>query len=376
MSSHPSKKPKFKAVSLFSGAGGMDVGFSNAGFEILWANDFNKDACETFAENHGPIIQYGKIEDHIHTLDKYYGVDIVFGGPPCQGFSVAGKMNPDDERSNLVFSFMDVVEKVQPRAFVMENVKALGVLDKWSLVREKLFKRASDLGYGYRQIVVLNASEFGVPQKRERMFFICLKDSGSLNDLFGLDSHFEKHKKRAPNVGELIRELGKAGSSTNPHTCKAKITIATSPILRRSPYAGMMFNGAGRPIDPKGYANTLPASMGGNKTPIVDEAQIFEGKPSWIEKYHKKLWEGGKPLDFQEAPKHLRRLTLSEAKLIQTFPSDYKFKGGTNSIYKQIGNAVPCTLAEVVANVVKELLESHDPVYSLKIKKSGIGATH
>lgn len=362
------------AVSLFSGAGGMDVGFSNAGYEILWANDFDKNACETFRANHGDIIKHGSIIDFIPMLSKFRGADIVFGGPPCQGFSVAGKMNPDDERSKLVFSFLDVVEQVQPRAFVMENVKALGVLDKWSLVRERLFKRAADLGYKFTQIVVLNASEYGVPQKRERMFFIGLKDAGDLNEVFGnIEGHFEKYKAKAPKVGDIVRKLGRAGSPTNPHTCNAKITIATSPILRRSPYAGMLFNGAGRPIDPNGYSNTLPASMGGNKTPFVDEAQIFDGQPSWVEEYHKTLWEGGKPLDFQEAPKHLRRITVNEAVRIQTFPDNYIFVGGNNAAYKQIGNAVPCKLAEVVANVVRDLLEGGSPT-TIVITQNELGA--
>jgi DNA (cytosine-5)-methyltransferase 1 len=335
----------------------MDVGFSRAGFRILWANDFDKDACNTFRANHGSIIEYGKIQDFVKKLKDYKGADIVFGGPPCQGFSVAGKMDPTDERSKMVFSFMDVVETVNPRAFVLENVKALGALEKWGLVREKLFKRAADLGYKFRQILILNSSEFSVPQKRERMFFIGLKEPKGINELVGIRSYLDKYKSIPPTVGEIIRKLGKAGTDSNPWTCNAKITIATSPILRKSPYAGMMFNGAGRPIDPNGYANTLPASMGGNKTPIVDEAQIFDGKLGWVEKYHKTLMNGGKALDFQVAPKQLRRITLKEAVAIQTFPENYKFIGGTNSIYKQIGNAVPCNMAFAVASVVKEILE-------------------
>lgn len=352
----------------------MDVGFSNSGYKVVWANDFDKNACETFRANHGDIIEHGSITDFIPKLGKFRGVDIVFGGPPCQGFSVAGKMNPDDERSKLVFSFMDVVEQIHPRAFVMENVKALGVLDKWSLVREKLFKKAADLGYQFRQIIVLNASEFGVPQKRERMFFIGLKDAGEFMNFFGgIENHFEKYKSKAPKIGDIIRKLGRAGSPINPHTCNAKITIATSPILRRSPYAGMLFNGAGRPIDPNDYANTLPASMGGNKTPFVDEAQIFDSQPSWVESYHKILWEGGKPLDFQEAPKFLRRITVNEAIRIQTFPDNYVFVGGNNAAYKQIGNAVPCKLAEIVASVVRDFLNQNTHT-SVVIKRSELDA--
>lgn len=357
MSVAKGKKTQPTAISLFTGAGGMDIGFLRAGFRILWANDFDKDACETFKANHGSIIEHGKIQDYIDKLKDFHGVDIVFGGPPCQGFSVAGKMDPADERSRLVFSFMDVVETVKPRAFVMENVKALGALEKWSLVRERLFKRAADLGYKFRQILILNSSEFGVPQKRERMFFIGLKDPKGLNEIIGIRSCFDKYKNTPPTVGEIVRKLGRAGTDSNPWTCNAKITTATSPILRKSPYAGMLFNGAGRPIDPNGYSNTLPASMGGNKTPIVDEAQIFDNKPGWIEKYHKKLMNGGKTLDFREAPRQLRRITVKEAIAIQTFPEDYKFIGGTNSIYKQIGNAVPCNMAFAVGSVIRDILE-------------------
>jgi DNA (cytosine-5)-methyltransferase 1 len=349
---------KLTAISLFSGAGGMDVGFSKAGFEILWANDFDKNACKTYKANHGSIIEHGDINDYVPSLSKYKGVDLVFGGPPCQGFSVAGKMDPEDDRSKLVFSFMDVVETVQPKAFIMENVKALGTLEKWGLVREKLFRRAVDLGYQFRQIMIVNASEYGVPQKRERMLFIGVKDSDQLNALMGIESFFEPYKTKAPNIGDIIRKIGRAGSPGNPNTCKAKITTATNPVLRRSPYSGMLFNGAGRPIDPNGYANTLPASMGGNKTPMVDESQIFDNKKGWVEQYHAKIWNGGKPLSYQEAPKNLRRITVREAMKIQTFPDDYKFIGGSNAAYKQIGNAVPCNLAYIIAQVVRDLLDS------------------
>ena len=129
---------KIKAVSLFSGAGGMDVGFENAGVEVVFANELMKEAADTYKANHSAGVM---VNDNIYNvldgMERFSGVDIVFGGPPCQGFSVAGKMDPDDERSKLIFTFLDVVEKVRPRAFVMENVKALGVLEKWENVRKK-----------------------------------------------------------------------------------------------------------------------------------------------------------------------------------------------------------------------------------------------
>ncbi len=110
------------AISLFTGAGGMDVGFEAANVNVVFANELVKEAAETYQANHpGCHMVNDDINQVINTLDQYKGVDLVFGGPPCQGFSVAGKMDPNDERSKLVFTFLDVVEKVRPRIFVMEN---------------------------------------------------------------------------------------------------------------------------------------------------------------------------------------------------------------------------------------------------------------
>ena len=109
-----------RAISLFSGAGGMDGGFENAGIKVVFANELVADAAETYRANHPDCIMVNDdINNVIDSLGKYEGIDLVFGGPPCQGFSVAGKMDPDDDRSKLIFTFLDVVERVKPRAFVM-----------------------------------------------------------------------------------------------------------------------------------------------------------------------------------------------------------------------------------------------------------------
>lgn len=342
------------AVSLFSGAGGMDVGFANAGFNILFANDIDPDACATYRLNHEGDIVQGSLLD-ISPRERVAGrpVDLVFGGPPCQGFSVAGKMNPDDERSQLIHSFFDVVDTLQPKAFVCENVKALAVLTKWKGVREALFARGKK---AYRvALIVLNATDYGVPQMRERMFLIGLhRDvfAGSDTDLQRMiEARLSVQTKRPSTVADIIRSLGRAGTDGNSRTCAAKITFARSPIMRKSPYAGMMFNGAGRPLPPKKWATTLPASMGGNKTPIVDEAEIFDGLESYVESYHRHLMAGGAPQS-GEAPSRLRRLTIDECIAIQTFPPNYKFAGSRSAQYRQLGNAVPPILAEAVARVV------------------------
>ena len=163
---------KYTGISLFTGAGGMDVGFEKAGVKVIFANEIMKEAAETYANNHDASVMINDdIYNVIDQLDRYKGADFVFGGPPCQGFSVAGKMNPDDERSKLIFTFLDVVERVKPRAFIMENVKALGVLDKWEAVRQKYMERASKLGYVCMPFI-LNATEYDVPQKRETAGFV------------------------------------------------------------------------------------------------------------------------------------------------------------------------------------------------------------
>jgi DNA (cytosine-5)-methyltransferase 1 len=346
-------KTLLSGLSLFSGAGGMDVGFSHAGVEVVSAHDIDRDACLTYEANHpGGIIQCGDINQNLTDIRRFEGVDIVFGGPPCQGFSVAGKMNPGDPRSKLLWVFMKAVEFTKPRAFICENVKALAVLDKWAEIRQKLFRLASQLGYKYK-LVILNSSDFGVPQSRERMFLIGFRD---VEDISNLEEQFERYKKPSPTVRDIVLPLGIAGSKNNQRICNAKVTIAAKPVMRRSPYAGMMFNGQGRPLNPDRYSCALHASMGGNKTPIIDEEHCYFGQDSWVEWYHSYLMKGGDPLPLDAAPKRLRRLTIDEALRIQTFPHNYEFIGGQSSVYRQIGNAVPCDLAQVVAQVVQDFL--------------------
>ena len=169
------KDKKLTAISLFSGAGGMDVGFEQAGIKILMANEIDKMAANTFIKNHPDIeMVVDDINNIFPLFEKYKEVDIVFGGPPCQGFSVIGKMNPDDVRSQLIWSFLKVVDIIKPKAFVMENVKALAAINKWKDVREEYIARAEQLGYRCIPFII-NAAEYGTPQKRERVFFIGIK---------------------------------------------------------------------------------------------------------------------------------------------------------------------------------------------------------
>lgn len=342
-----------RTISLFSGAGGLDIGAIYAGAKILWANDMKKEACESYAVNIGSHIIQGDINQFIPSLSEFKDIDLVIGGPPCQGFSVAGKMDADDDRNKLIWSFAKVIETVRPRAFIMENVKALATLEKWISVRSKLLNKFNGLGYSVNYIVV-NAVDFDVPQARERVFFI-----GFQNDTLStpdLENMIKPYRKKAKTVREALSVLDRAGTGNNKNICNAKITLTPNPILRKSAYAGMLFNGLGRPVKLDGYCATLPASMGGNKTPIIDERALYDNMKPWVEEYRERIEKDITLAMIEKVPDYLRRMTLDEARIIQTFPMEYRFCGSQSAQYTQIGNAVPCKLAKSICSMVIDVL--------------------
>lgn len=335
-----------KIISLFSGCGGLDIGFYHAGFTPVWANDIDKFATSTYADLfQGHVVTTGNLVDQ--EIPKIDDLALVIGGPPCQGFSVAGKMDPNDPRSKHVWNFMSVVEATSPRGFVMENVKSLAVNTRWRQLIKDLEDKARALGYNTK-LHVLNASHFGVPQARERMFLVGVKDGDIVDPL-------PTTAIKPVPLREIFMELPKFGENGNDSVCTAKITTAKNPVLRKSPYAGMLFNGQGRPMNLDTPAMTLPASMGGNRTPIIDQSLInnYENK-SWIFEYHQYLLNGGEP--HNDVPQSLRRITVEEAAAIQTFPIGMKFHGTQTTKFRQIGNAVPPLLAYHVALAMRKSL--------------------
>lgn len=348
-----------RTISLFSGAGGLDIGAIYAGAQIIWANDMKKEACESYALNIGNHIHQGDINSFISSLSDFNSIDLVIGGPPCQGFSVAGKMDENDERSKLIWSYAKVIETVKPKAFVMENVKALAVLEKWASVRSALMQKFIALGYSVN-FIVLNASDFDVPQARERVFFIGFKN-GALSSP-DLESMLNPYKTKAKSVRQALSVLDRAGTGNNASTCNAKITLTPQPVLRKSAYAGMLFNGLGRPLRLEGYSATLPASMGGNKTPIIDEKALYDGETPWVENYRDRVEKDPSIAKTESVPSFLRRMTVDEARVIQTFPLDYTFCGSQSAQYTQIGNAVPCNLSKAVCSMVIDVLKGKTPI--------------
>ena len=351
-----------RTISLFSGAGGLDIGAIKAGAHVVFANDMMKEACLTYKENIGDHIIQGDINTLFDEIGKVDNPDLVIGGPPCQGFSVAGKMDVDDKRSQLIWSYAKVIEFTRPRAFIMENVKALGTLKKWEKIREALLEKLRSLGYSVN-FMVLNATDYNVPQARERIFVVGIR--GDEHKKPNWEKMILKYRHKAPTVRETLSVLDKAGTGNNKGVCKAKITLCLNPVLRKSPYAGMLFNGLGRPTRIDGYSATLPASMGGNKTPVIDEKELYENCEAWIKGYNKKVLSDTSSAEYKEAPSFLRRMTVEEAALLQTFPIDYNFCGPQSSKYTQIGNAVPCNLAQAVVSMVINVLNGNEEVVYL-----------
>lgn len=342
-------KRKFRAVSLFSGSGGMDLGFQKAGFIIVWANDFNNAACDTYRANVGKEIHGGSLMDYEYT--KLPSCDLVFGGPPCQGFSVAGKMDPDDPRSRLVFEFQKVVAAKRPRFFVMENVAALARLNRFVDVRTRLLDEYARMGYRV-EFKVLDSQFYETPQRRERMIMIGTRDTKAR-------LAFPRHGRRLITAREVLSALDEAGTGNNLGVCEAKITVAKHPVLRSSPYSGMLFNGLGRPIDLDRPCQTLPASMGGNKTPFIDTGRL--GNPEsndWLEMLHRHAL-AGEDITKYPVPPTFRRITVSEAAALQGFPPGFVFCGSKCEQYRQIGNSVPPPFAYHIAKTVLKSMQNN-----------------
>ena len=351
-------------VSLYSGCGGLDLGFARAGFRPVWANDFDQHAVDTYnsikdvtdpewAEAAARFGDHDAVCGDVRAESKVLApgmADLVIGGPPCQGFSVAGRMDPNDPRSKHVFEFLDIVSRVRPKAFVMENVANLARNARWTDIIEQLHANASS-DYDI-ELVVLNASHWETPQARERMFFIGLPKGST-----PIDFSQPPTLINPPSAGDVLRAMPMFGTPGNDSVCIAKVTLAKNPVKRKSPFAGMLFNGQGRVIDLDRPAQTLPASMGGNRTPVIDLDQLDKGETPWIVDYHDRVVNQDMPaLTAVPTGVRMRRIIVEEAAALQTFPKDMGWSGPQSARYRQIGNAVPPMLAFHVASAVASVL--------------------
>lgn len=289
------------AIDLFSGCGGLSLGFQKGGFNISAAYDNWDAAIKVYERNFDHPIYKADLSDiepavkHI----KEYKPDIIIGGPPCQDFSSAGLRNEDNGRGDLTVSYASIISKIKPRWFVMENVATITKTNK--LVQAKsIFKHA---GYGLTQ-VILNAALCGVPQKRKRFFLIGHIDS---SDQFMANFILERLSKKEMTVKEYFgNKINIQFYYRHPRSYARRGIFSVnepSPTIR----------GVNRPL-PSGY------------------------------RLH--------PNDPVESLEGIRPLSFKERSMIQTFPEDFVFLGSKSEIEQMVGNAVPVNLASFVAKSI------------------------
>ncbi|HUY96351.1 MAG TPA: DNA cytosine methyltransferase [Verrucomicrobiae bacterium] len=338
--------PGLPAVDLFCGAGGLSLGLSASGWQVVAAVDRDRDALDTYRGHHpGTAVTDGDIVGM--TFRPLRGtVALVAGGAPCQPFSSGGlRLAAADDR-DLLPAFFRVVAEVRPVAFLLENVPGLvtgtrrAYLDR-QLVRFRGLLARDDLGARYRlTMAVLNAADYGVPQNRRRLFLVGLQSKQPFE--FPDPTHGPGRAAAHVGAGSCVDPVRPVGTP-NPSI----VTYARNPDLRPSPYDGHVYNGGGRPIDLARTSHTILASAGGNKTHWLDALGT-------VPAYHAHLRSGGAPR--AGTVPGARRLTVEESALLQTFSVEVRFAGRRSSRYTQIGNAVPPRLAAVIGEAVRAQL--------------------
>ncbi len=328
-------------IELFAGAGGLALGIDKAGFNTLGLIEFDKDASDTLRCNRP---EWRVINDDIANisclnLQEYFGIhsgelDLLSGGAPCQSFSYAGKrLGLEDARGTLFYHYAKFLEQLQPKMFLFENVKGLLTHDKG-----RTYKTITDIfestGYTIKK-QVLNAWDYGVAQKRERLITI-----GIRNDLVDrIVFNFPKPHEYKPVLRDILLDCPK--SEGTPYSeCKRKIFELVPP------------GGYWRDI-PEEVAKEYMKScwyMGGGRTGILRRLSLDEPSLAVLTSPSQKQTDRCHPLE-------ARPFTIRENARCQSFPDDWKFCGSVGAQYKQVGNAVPVNLAYDIAVKIKEALE-------------------
>lgn len=349
---------KYRVLDLFCGAGGLSLGFKLAGFQIVGGIDFQQDAIYTHEKNFKNSISIcGDIkeikDDKVRELFENK-VDIIIGGPPCQGFSAGNRQQiENDPRNKLFFEFIRFVRILQPKAVVIENVRQILTKDK-GFAQNKIFEILEELGYNV-DVRVLTASDYGVPQNRNRAVFIGLKKE------FGkIDYDMIKKVSSRVTVKEAIGELYELENrNTN--------IITVKPLTKFQKYVrskdNMIFNHDIKYPNQEVQDRMNFVPQGGNWQNVPENMwktkrsnrhssayrRLDETKPSiTIDTGHMNYFH----------PLYNRVPTVRESARLQSFPDDFIFVGTPTSQLRQVGNAVPPLMAKAVAELIKETLEN------------------
>ena len=345
-------KKKYSVLDLFCGCGGLSLGFEMAGFEVKLAIDNWEDALVTYRNNRpkAKTLNADLINlDPIDVDNKFHikNVDVIIGGPPCQGFSVAGKRIIDDERNKLYKSFVRFVKYYKPNAFVMENVPNILSIGE-GVVKEAIIKDFSQLGYNVTYKVLL-AADYGVPQNRRRAIFVGM--------LEGKDFVFPEPTVKQPVTSkEAISDLPEEGIEDG----------GTYPLAPQSEYQRLMRKGCERlynheitihndrtkeiiaMVPDGGNYKDLPVELRNTRKVHIAWTRLNSKRPSMtIDTGHFHHFH----YEYNRVP------SARESARIQSFPDSFVFIGNKTSKLKQIGNAVPPLMAEVIANEIKKQLK-------------------
>lgn len=327
-----------KIISLFSGAGGLDRGFEKAGFETVWANEFDKDIWETF-ENNFPKATLDK-----RSIKKVLSTDIpdcegIIGGPPCQSWSEAGSLRGiEDKRGQLFFEFIRILRDKKPKFFLAENVSGM-LASRHSQALDNIKKLLKESGYNL-SFSLLNATDFGVPQDRKRVFFIGFRED--LNSSF----IFPKPLKEKRYLKDIIYDIANNAlpAKDKQHSNEDKCVLPNHEYMIGGFSTIYMSRNRVRSWDEPSF--TIQA--GGRHAPIHPKAP----KMILVEK-DKRIFKPGFENEY-------RRLSIRECARIQTFPEEHIFfYKNLMAGYKMVGNAVPCELAYHLARAIKKQIENN-----------------
>lgn len=335
-------------IDLFCGCGGLSYGFMKAGYDIIVGIDNWKDAIETFNYNHAKNV--GKVLDLSNAkpneLEIKNNIDVIIGGPPCQGYSIAGKRIIEDERNELYKSFVKFVGHYKPKAFLMENVPNIISMGKGS-VKEHIIKDFEKLGY---KVVykILMASDFGVPQNRRRAFFVGLKNG----EEFEFPEQIVIDKVTSEEAISDLTEDSILDGTAYPFPPKSKFqttirngnkVVFNHEITNHKEQTVEIIS----MVPDGGNYKDLPKELHQTRKVNIAWTRLNSQKPSFtIDTGHRHHFHY----------KYNRVPTVRESARIQSFPDSFIFQGSKTSQYKQVGNAVPPMLAEHLAKqLLKEL---------------------
>lgn len=359
----------FTCIDLFSGAGGLSKGFLDAGFDVVLGVDFDDAALETFKKNHGSA-EAMKLDlfDHknIDVIADYLKkknvkLDVLIGGPPCQGFSIAGPRDMNDKRNSLYLAMVKLAKQLQPQAVVLENVPGMIQTNK-GIGAKRIVQDFAEIGY--RMVPkLLYAPDYGIPQMRKRVFFVGLKDSDKEfvfpEPLIDKD-HYCTCEDAISDLPSLQTQEGNIvyGDEIQPYDTEPQ----TEYQKRMRQNSKNVYN----------HIGSIPIEKTRKMISLVPEGKNYKALPEkyqGIYKYHEALtrYHSKKPSNTINTGhrshfhyKWNRIPTVRESARLQSFPDDFIFYGNKSQQYRQVGNAVPPILGQVIATQLKSFLKGHE----------------